>query len=370
MRNRLRRASFPRWLTGLGGIAVVTAMALGSCAARSPRYEGPISANFDGERFHNPTPVVKSFGDFLRWRATREPGDWEFRPNPPAASLPEERVTGSTIRSTFINHATVLIQTAGENILTDPIWSERASPLHWAGPGRFRKPGLEFSDLPPISVVLVSHNHFDHMDIPTLVRLAAAHDPLFVVPLGNAIYLRRAGIRNIRELDWWEHTTVGNVSVYAVPAKHWSRRGLFDTNRALWAGYLVRQPEASVFFAGDTGMSPHFAEIRARYGTPDLALLPIGAYLPRWFMEPQHISPAEALDAHDALGARHTMAIHFGTFALGDDGQDEAAAKLERIRSSTFDRAGTIWVPWQGESRDFAGDRRLSVGRSAEQTDP
>ncbi len=359
-------SGLPRWLTRLVVIFVVIIVALASCAARTPRFEGPASANFDGTRFHNPTPVVKSVTDLLRWQMTREPGQWQFRKAAGNAEAPPQRVDGTTIRSTFVNHATVLIQTGGVNILTDPIWSERASPLAWAGPKRFTGAGIAFADLPPIDAVLVSHNHFDHMDLPTLARLASAHAPVFVVPLGNAAYLRQAGIDKIVELDWWQHLSVGEVTVHAVPAKHWSRRGLFDTNRALWAGYYLTQPEASVFFAGDTGMGEHFAEIRQRLGAPDLALLPIGAYLPRWFMEPQHIDPAEAVQAHDQLGARYGMAIHFGTFALGDDGQDQGVADLQRALAAASAETTEFWIPLEGESRVFSRDREWASLQTAE----
>ncbi len=359
-----------RWLIRLLALILVITVALASCAARTPRYDGPVSSNFDGTRFHNPTPVVKTVTDLLRWRMNREPGQWEFRDVEHIGEAPPKRVDGGAIRSTFVNHATVLIQTGGVNILTDPIWSERASPLEWAGPRRFGEPGIAFADLPPIDAVLVSHNHYDHMDLTTLARLHRTHAPVFVVPLGNAAYLQRAGIENIVELDWWQQLSVGSVTIHAVPAKHWSRRGLFDTNHALWAGYYLTQPEASVFFAGDTGMSEHFAEIRQRLGAPDLALLPIGAYLPRWFMEPQHIDPAEAVRASDQLGARYGMAIHFGTFALGDDGQDQSVADLSTALASTFDATAEFWIPRQGESRDFYRDSewaRLPAQRAPRQ---
>ncbi len=366
MSARSRRDRAKAWSLRVLILFGVLAVALASCAARTPRYEGPVSDNFDGSQFRNETPVVKTLGDLLRWRTTREPGDWEVRENDRTKTTLAENVNGSTIRATFVNHATVLIQTGGQNILTDPIWSERASPLSWAGPRRFKPPGIEFQDLPPINAVLVSHNHYDHMDLPTLRRLAEIHNPVFIVPLGNAAYLQRANISNIRELDWWQETAVGTVTVYAVPAQHWSRRGLFDTNRALWAGYYVTHREGAVFFAGDTGMNDHFGAVRDRLGAPDLALLPIGAYLPRWFMAPQHIDPFEAVAAHAELGARQTMAIHFGTFALGDDGQDQPVDDLTLALHDRAERTGTFWVPAQGESRDFTGRNRLPApGQSA-----
>ncbi|NIR30969.1 MAG: hypothetical protein GWN84_16965 [Gammaproteobacteria bacterium] len=308
--------------------------------------------HYDGRRFHNPNPVRRGFFDFLRWQMSRDPGEWKRRlaaspaPSPPQA-LPSER-----LRLTFVNHATVLVQTAGLNVLTDPHWSERASPLSWAGPRRHRPPGVRFEALPPIHAVLVSHNHYDHMDLPTLRRLAAAHDPRFIVPLGNRRTLASAGITRVVELDWWEpYALSGAVTVHAVPARHWSKRGLLDTNKALWAGFYLASPAGSVYFAGDTGMGDHFQAIRRRLGAPGVALLPIGAYLPRWFMQPMHTSPSEALEAQRRVGARYLLPIHHGTFPVGDDGQEEPVRDLRRAMRRQGVPEERVWILGNGESR-------------------
>ncbi|HEU4521778.1 MAG TPA: MBL fold metallo-hydrolase, partial [Thermoanaerobaculia bacterium] len=277
---------------------------------------------------------------------TAERGPWREWVDDPPGPPPPARVNDGRLRVTFVNHATTLIQMDGVNILTDPIWSERCSPVSWAGPKRHRPPGIRFEDLPPIDAVLISHNHYDHLDLPTLRRLLANHgDPespgaltrrsappspahagegtlLLVSHLGNGALLAKHGIDEARELDWWQELPLANgVRVTSVPAQHFSARAISDRDANLWGGFVISGPSGNVYFAGDTGWGRHFAEIGQRFSPIRLALLPIGAYLPRWFMKPAHISPAEAVDAHLALGASTSIPIHFGTFALGDDGE-------------------------------------------------
>jgi L-ascorbate metabolism protein UlaG (beta-lactamase superfamily) len=228
-----------------------------------------------------------------------------------------------------VNHSTVLIQYAGTNILTDPIWSDRASPFSSLGPRRFAPPGIRFENLPQIHVVLLSHNHYDHLDLPTLRRLAAGHSPRFVVPLGLEKLLSRHGIRTEREMDWWD--TAGPIT--CVPAHHFSARSISDRNRTLWCGYWITTPAGPVYFAADTAFGPQFEEIRNRLGRPRLALLPIGAYKPEWFMGPVHMTPAEAVKAHSVLAPERSMAIHWGTFQLADDGKDEPVNDLRQALS-------------------------------------
>jgi L-ascorbate metabolism protein UlaG (beta-lactamase superfamily) len=293
-----------------------------------PKYRGPVSDHFDGTRFQNLTSIPHGgFRAFLRWQTHRQVGPWQDRDTPPGPS-PPSRV--ADLRVTFVNHATVLLQQDGLNVLTDPIWSLRASPVSFLGPRRHHPPGLRFDDLPPIDAVLLSHNHYDHLDLPTLRRLEARHHPRFFCGLGNGSLLEKAGLHRVTELDWWQSVPLtAAVDLVAVPAQHFSNRGLFDRDRTLWLGYVLRGPAGRSYFAGDTGAGPHFAEIRRRLGSPRLAVLPIGAYRPPWFMSPVHEAPAEALDAHLALGAGTSVPIHFGTFALGDDGQDEPPRALE-----------------------------------------
>lgn len=281
------------------------------------------SRHFDGKRFYNPEgPQARGFTDVLRWKLTSRP---ELSPrfvSDVEQSIPPRRVEGSELRTTLVNHSTVLIQQRGCNILTDPIWSERASPLSWIGPRRRRKPGVAWNDLPPIDAVLISHNHYDHLDLPTLRQLAARGDSVFVVPAGAARLLRSQNIGPVHELDWGKELPLTGFTVHCVPAKHFSGRGLFDRNRTGWCGYVIECRGRIVYYAGDTAFGRHFAWIREKFGSPHLAFLPIGAYEPRWFMSPVHMAPDEAIKAHQILGATTSIAIHHGTFQLADEGID------------------------------------------------
>ena len=260
----------------------------------------------------------------LREPRTPWPRSVDVRPQVPSA------LNGAAAVVTFIGHATFLIQTAAGNILTDPMYSERASPIAWLGPRRVRQPGVRFDDLPLISTVLLSHNHYDHCDLPTLRRLAARFDPLVVTPLGNGGLVRSAGIRRIEELDWWQESTAATGGITLTPAHHFSSRTPFDRNRALWGGFAVRAANIRVYFAGDTAYAPFFSDIRRRLGPIDLALLPIGAYEPRWFMQAVHMNPAESVQAHLNLEAALSVAMHFGTFHLTTEGIDEPAMALDQ----------------------------------------
>lgn len=247
---------------------------------------------------------------------------------------------GSAAVVTFIGHSTVLIQTAAGNILTDPMYSQRAGPFNIAGPRRVRHPAVAFDDLPGISLVLLSHNHYDHCDLDTLRRLAKRSNPTVVTPIGNAALVRSAGIREIVELDWWQHADVAGTSVTLTPAFHFSARGLLDRNRSLWGGFVLKAGGARIYFAGDTAYGPFFPEIASRLGPIDLALVPIGAYEPRWFMKNVHMNPAEAVQAHIEVAAARSIAIHFGTFRLTTEGIDDPPRELNdaltaRGRSST-----------------------------------
>jgi L-ascorbate metabolism protein UlaG (beta-lactamase superfamily) len=320
----------------------------------APRYRGPKTDHFDGHRFHNlGPPRRKGFTDFLRWQMTSKRGHWNKWTDNKGGSAPPQRVNGQDLRVTFVNHATVLIQTEGLNILTDPVWSERVSPLTWAGPRRHRPPGLPLEDLPPIDLVLISHNHYDHLDIKTLIRLSKEHRPRFIVGLGNRALLNTHEISDVTELDWWEAANVSDqLSVTCVPAKHFSGRGLGDADATLWCGYVVQGSGGNVYFAGDTGMGIHFVEINNRFGPFRLALFPIGAYLPRWFMHPVHLSPEEAVELHHTLQPRVSMAIHFGTFALGDDGEFEPVVELRQALNSRDETESRFWMLEHGEGRD------------------
>ena len=229
---------------------------------------------------------------------------------------------------TFVGHATFLIQVAGINLLTDPVYSERASPVSFAGPRRVRAPGVRFDDLPAISLVLLSHNHYDHCDLGTLRALDRRFQPRLVAPIGNGRLLRSAGIHQVEEIDWWQSASAAPLPVTLTPAQHFSARSMFDRNRALWGGFLIEARGRRILFAGDSGYGPHWREIARRLGPFDLALLPIGAYEPRWFMKDIHMNPAEAVQAHLDLGPRQSIAMHFGTFQLTPEGIDEPVRDL------------------------------------------
>jgi len=258
----------------------------------------------------------------LLTRRTPWPSRIPVEPRRPPSGGPDDVVV------TFVGHATFLIQVAGINLLTDPVYSERASPVSFAGPRRVRAPGVRFDDLPTISLVLLSHNHYDHCDLGTLRALDRRFQPRLVTPIGNSRLLRSAGIRQVDEIDWWQSASAAPLPVTLTPAQHFSARSMFDRNRALWGGFLIEAGGRRILFAGDSGYGPHWREIATRLGPFDLALLPIGAYEPRWFMKDIHMNPAEAVQAHLDLGARQSIAMHFGTFQLTPEGFDEPVRGL------------------------------------------
>jgi len=254
---------------------------------------------------------------------------WPSRIDEPS-QLPAP-LDGADAVVTFIGHATFLIQTATGNILTDPMYSQRAGPLLF-GPRRVRQPAVRMEDLPPISVVLLSHNHYDHCDLPTLRTLAKRFDPIVITPLGNAALVRSAGLTRIEELDWWEHARTTPTPMTVTPAHHFSARTPFDRNRALWGGFVIQAGKRRIYFAGDTAYRPYFVDVKQRLGPIDLALLPIGAYEPRWFMRAVHVNPLEAVQAHLDLGATQSIGMHYGTFQLTTEGIDEPVQALATAR--------------------------------------
>jgi len=328
-RKRLKRNLLALVIGLIGSVAF--SLMLGCCVFSAPPYKGPVSDHFDGEEFHNMNGnSIHRRGGFWKWMFNRDKGAWpdwvESEPGP----APPERVGAGELRVTFVNHATALIQMDGVNILTDPIWSDRCSPLSWIGPKRHRAPGVRFEDLPPIDVVVISHNHYDHLDIPTLRRLSETFQPQIYAGLGNKLLLDKKGIRNTTDLDWWNTVDLQDgVRLVFVPSQHWSGRGTCDRGCTLWGSFVFEGTEGNVYFAGDTGFGPHFQKVADRYGPFRLALLPIGAYLPKWFMAPAHISPAEAVEASRILNAAVTVPIHYGTFQIADDAYEQPLAELE-----------------------------------------
>src|SRR4051794_13248739 len=288
------------------------------------------SNHFDGRRFINPNGSAgQPFSKVPRMLLERRT-PWPRRIDTAVSTPPPLGDAAAVV--TFIGHATFLIQTAAGNILTDPMYSQRAGPLNLLGPRRVRQPPGSFDDFPRISTVLLSHNHYDHCDLPTLRRLADRDDPVVVTPLGNQAIVRSAGIGRIEELDWWQESTMSSVRTTATPARHFSARTPFDRNRALWSGFALACGGRRMYFAGDTAYAPIFDEVRRRLGPIDLAVLPIGAYEPRWFMRVVHMNPAEAVQAHLDLQAAMSVGMHFGTFQLTAEGIDEPARALEDAR--------------------------------------
>jgi L-ascorbate metabolism protein UlaG (beta-lactamase superfamily) len=286
-----------------------------------------LNDHFDGRRFVNPTGTAgqpfTAVPRMLLEPRTPWPVYVDVLPQTPPT------LAGAAAVVTFVGHSTFLIQTAAGNLLTDPMFSERAGPFNRVGPRRVRPPAVRFEDLPPISVVLLSHNHYDHCDLRSLAMLARRFDPLVITPLGNAPLVRSAGIRAVEELDWWQAAKQSPISVTLTPAQHFSARNPFDRNRALWGGFAIVAAGRHIYFAGDTAYAPFFNDVRLRLGPIDLALLPIGAYEPRWFMQIVHMNPAEAVQAHLDLNAAETIGMHFGTFQLTTEGIDEPVRALE-----------------------------------------
>lgn len=296
-------------------------------------HRGPASDHFDGERFFNPgQPATdRSLRDIWRWRRESRPARWPAAV-PVAPARPERAV--DRLRVTMVGHATLLIQAGGFNLLTDPVWSARASPFRFAGPKRVTAPGIAYADLPPIHAVLLSHCHYDHLDVATLGRLHRDHRPLMAMPLGNDAIVRRAvPDARIAVGDWGDRIALGQgLATTLVPANHWSARGVRDRRMALWCGHYLHLPHDRVWFAGDTGLGDGavFRAINRDLGPPAVAAIPIGAYDPRWFMGPQHLDPAEAVRVMGLVGAARAIGIHWGTFRLTDEPRDEPPALLAR----------------------------------------
>lgn len=326
-------------------LSLLCCLALLTGCFGAPGYEGDAGPHFDGKHFHNRAPLDQGTVDFLRFglgsltQSTRWPESVEIQPG----QIDRPRVTEG-LDLTFVNHATFLIQVDGLNILTDPVYGERVSPVSFAGPKRVHPPGIAFEDLPPIDVILLSHNHYDHIDEPTLRRFAdrADQQPLVIAGLGNHALLESFGLRRIQELDWNQHLTMGETTIHFTECRHRSGRGMTDHMKTLWGSFVIETSIGPVYFAGDTGYGPHFAEARERFGNTTLALLPIGAYEPRFFMAAVHLNPADAVAAHQDLGAKLSVGIHFGTFQLTWEGREAPLRDLETAMTQAELAPGTF----------------------------
>lgn len=316
-------------------ICLVLVLFLGGCVSES-KY--PVTDHYDGERFyHAGIESDKSFWTVLKWSFSRpelQYPKWienKFKPE-----LPKELSAGK-VATTFVNHASFLLQTKNFNFLTDPLWAKRTSPVSFMGPKRFRDPGIKIEELPAINFVVISHNHYDHMDLQALEDLHKKFKPVFIMPLGNASYLKDiAGIQTV-ELDWWQSTNITNkgetAKITLVPAQHWSSRSLTDKRKALWGGYVVEADQRKIYFSGDSGYSKEiFSRIGETFNGVDLALLPVGAYEPRWFMKENHMNPEESVQVHLDVKSKISIAMHFGAFRLSDELYGQPEKDLEAAK--------------------------------------
>ena len=334
---------------------------LSACTAYD--YYDPTKPHHGREGFRNNYLHAQMPAGFWTWQWERwrsglpkpaPKGGWPMRVlKPDVAFL---KANGSEATVTWIGHATLLLQLTGLNILTDPHFGEYASPFSFAGPRREVALPLTLAELPHIDIVVISHNHYDHLDRETVEALNAqpGGPPRFFVPLGLKAWFHAEGIDNVTELDWWDHRRERGLAVQLVPTQHWSGRVLADRNKTLWGGWVIEAPGFRFFFAGDTGYSPDFRDIGERFGSFDLAALPIGAYEPRWFMRTQHVSPEDAVQIHRDLHARHSVAIHWGTFQLSDEPLDNPPRKLAQALAAAHIPSGQFFVMRHGETRRLA----------------
>jgi L-ascorbate metabolism protein UlaG (beta-lactamase superfamily) len=356
-------------------VSLLAPFGMTASASSAPAY--PTSDHFDGERFFNPgIEVEKGFLDLLKWWSEGGRAEWPtWVENTAKPELPMTIAAGEAY-FTFINHATYLIQTRGLTALIDPVFSERVSPFTFAGPKRVRPPGIELENLPKIDLVLVSHNHYDHLDIASLKRLNERFQPTFILPLGHKELLSKAGITNVIELDWWQtHAFTGesvktaepvgalmggsiNSStasrITLVPAQHWSKRWLFDRNLALWGGFWLEVDGLKIYYSGDTGYGPHFKTIAEKLGKPDVSLLPIGAYEPRWFMQPMHMNPSDAVQAFLDLKSHFAIGLHFGTFQLTNEAIDAPVLDLGKALAERQVAPSLFVAPLNGVTSKYS----------------
>lgn len=313
------------------------------------------SNHFNGKRYFNPEIVkghrrllkrLKFFYKYIKRKS------WEYQGASGIEAQIFQALEPNEAAVTFINHASFLIQLSNFNILTDPIWSMRASPFSWIGPKRVREPGIEFDRLPKIDLVIISHNHYDHMDIPTLKLLDDKFKPTILVPIGNGKLLMEQGIQNVYEMDWWDEKKVSeHINITFTPARHFSARWLSDRNQSLWGSYMIKFDKYNVFFAGDTGYSSHFKEIREKLGEPDIAFLPIGAWETYEFMKPIHMNSEDAVRAHIDIGSKKSFAMHFGTFQMSTNKSiNQSAIDLKNALDDLKIDSNLFEVPTSGKT--------------------
>jgi L-ascorbate metabolism protein UlaG (beta-lactamase superfamily) len=322
---------------------------------REAYYKGSKSDHFDGFRFFNPwDPQKPSLIKAIRWKMTSKGKQWPNERQQQLSDSPPQRVEGNLLRVSFVGHSTMLIQTQGLNIITDPIWSNRASPFKWVGPSRYNDPGTTFEKLPPIDIILISHNHYDHLDIPTIKKIWRRDRPRIFAPLGNDIAIQSEDPSiHAQTLDWNQSIVIDEkASIHLMPSQHWSGRGFSDRNKALWGAFVIATTSGNIYFCGDSGYEKNiFRKTLERFASFRFAMLPIGAYEPRWFMKYAHMNPEEAVLAYKDLGEPYTAAMHFETFRLTDEGFDDPRNLLREaclkhgVNPEKF-RALKLGEPW------------------------
>jgi len=323
----------------------------------APAYTGSVTDHFNGETFFNQVNSDKGFIDIVKFGLpfsfVKE--TWPDWIDSTPKKIPHKRLSGDSVSVTFINHSTLLIQVDGVNILTDPIFTQRASFYSWIGPKRVRNPGVNLNDLPPIDIILVSHNHYDHLDIETLKLISANNPkdqpPLILSGLGNGQLFDDNALKNHKDFDWEQSVLHKGLEIVFTESRHRTGRGITDQMKTLWGSFVIKTRLGNIYFAGDTGYGPHFKDARLRHGNFILSLLPIGAYEPRWFMQTAHLNPADAVKAHLDLESRQSIGIHFGTFQLTYEGIDQPIIDLEKaLRENQISDTDFI-VPEFGETR-------------------
>jgi N-acyl-phosphatidylethanolamine-hydrolysing phospholipase D len=344
---------------------------LPGCTTVNPHFD-PTKPHHTPTGFKNnySAAVEKPFGDFLRWTWQRHTSGLPPAPQTPTPTVKADtafiqaNAQPSTMQPaiTWVGHATMLVQAGGLNVLTDPVFSERTSPVQFIGPQRAQPPGLSMAQLPPIDVVLISHNHYDHLDRNSVLALSniAGAATLFIVPLGLKKWFTSLGIHNVKELDWWDNATVKGVEFHLTPVQHWSARGIGDRSQTLWGGWSVFAPDFHWYYSGDMGYSRDFVDTQQRFaprqtaalgGGFDLALIAVGAYEPRWFMKEQHVNPAEAVQAHQDLKAKCSVGLHWGTFELTDEPLDQPPKDLAAARTAAGVPEADFFLLAVGETR-------------------
>lgn len=326
-------------------------------------YEGPVSDHFNGKKFYNissenSTSTISDLDEplskksFLSFVVKKLTSSWGETPLLNGQAVPKDKNWGSDIDITYINHSTMLVQTEGLNILTDPVWSKRVSPFSFLGPKRHMPVGVDFDNLPKIDIILLSHNHYDHMDLDTLKRLSKRDNPTIYVGLGNKKYLESRKINNVFEMDWGDKKVYSDgVSINAVPAQHFSGRSLTDRDKTLWLGFVFKTQNGDIYFAGDTGYGPFVEEIKKSYPNGfRLAFLPIGAYEPRNFMKKMHTSPDDALKMYKELKVQNAIPIHFGTFDLALEKQNDPTEVLKELLNKEENKSVKWNILWNGQS--------------------